>query len=74
MSSINKDKNLREITLLLQISKSMVIDTTYNMHDISAICSEIFYPYNSDGFKLFIKDFEVSSLEKINVSLFLVDY
>ena len=68
MSSINKDKNLREITLLLQISKSMVIDTTYNMHDISAICSEIFYPYNSDGFKLFIKDFEVSSLEKINVS------
>ena len=68
MSKKKDNNNLREIKIFFQITKSIVIDDSYSMGDINKICEEIFHPFGTDGFRLIIKDFEVTPLEKINVS------
>ncbi len=62
--SINEGKS-REITLLLQIPKTMVIDKSTTMGDLKKISKQHFCNY-ADDFGLFIKDFDISTLENMN--------
>jgi hypothetical protein len=57
----------REIKLVFQLTKSIVIDTSYSMGDIKKIIIDLFNPLITDDLIMSIKDFEVTNLEKINV-------
>ena len=57
----------REIKLVFQLTKSIVIDTSYSMGDIKKIIIDIFNPLITDDLSMTIRDFEVTNLEKINV-------
>jgi len=62
--SINDGKP-REITLVLQIPKTIVIDKSTTMGDLKKISKQHFSNY-ADDFSLFIKDFDISTLENMN--------
>lgn len=57
----------REIKLIFQLTKSVVIDTSYSMGDIKKMIIEIFNPLLTDDITMTIRDFDVTNLEKINV-------
>ena len=59
--------NCREIKLIFQLTKSVVIDTSYSMGDIKKMIIEIFNPLLTDDITMTIRDFDVTNLEKINV-------
>lgn len=62
--SMNEGKS-REITLMLQISKTIVIDRSTTMGDLKILSKQHFSKY-ADEFSLFIKDFDISTLENMN--------
>ena len=62
--SLIENKN-REVVILLQIPKTLIIEKNTTIGDLKRLSKQHFGKYSED-FSLFIKDFDISTLENMN--------
>ena len=59
------ENQAREVVILLQIPKTIIIDKNSTIGDLKRMSKQQFGKF-SDEFSLFIKDFDISTLENMN--------